>query len=84
MLTDDQLDELDSSREYSYPRTVKNFIKALEILRTLAKKEEYLLQGEHDEIYVFAGPPTSDEQQIELDKLGFRFDEDLESWRIYT
>jgi len=42
------------------------------------------LQGEHDAIFVFAGPPVTDYQQIELDKLGFRFDEECESWRYYT
>ena len=84
MLTDDQLENLYTGRDYMYPRTLDNFIKALQILKTLSDREEYRLQGEHDEIFVFAGPPTSDEQQIELDKLGFRFDEDLESWRYNT
>ena len=84
MLTDDQLDDLDRNREYMYPRTLDNFCKGLQILKTLSDREEYMLQGEHDEIFVFAGAPVSDEQQIELDKLGFRFIEDLESWKYYT
>jgi hypothetical protein len=84
MLTDEQLDDLQTGRDYCYERNLDNFIKALRILEPLMDKKTYVLQGEHDEIYVFAGPPTSDEQQIELDKLGFRFDEDCESWRIYT
>ena len=83
MLTDDQLDELYDT-DTQYERSLDNFIKGLRILETLMEKKTYVLQGEHDEIYVFAGPPTSDEQQIELDRLGFRFDEDCESWRIYT
>jgi hypothetical protein len=81
MMTDDQLDEMDLK---SYPRTIDNFCRALQILKGLSDKTEYLLQGEHDEIYVFAGPPTSDEQQIELDRLSFRYDEECESWKIYT
>jgi hypothetical protein len=86
MLSDEQLDQRDyeSIKTYNLPRTVDNFIKALEILKTLQKKDTYTLQGGHDEIYVFAGPPTSDEQQIELDRLGFRYDEDCESWRMFT
>jgi hypothetical protein len=82
MLTDEQLDELDIRRGPS--KTLDNFIKGLRILENLSEKKDYRLQGEHDEIFVFAGPPISDEQQIELDKLGFRFDEELESWRYYT
>jgi hypothetical protein len=84
MLTDEQLDDLDTSRGYSYERTLDNFIKGLRILETLMDEKTYVLQGEHDELFVYAGPPTSNEQQIELDKLGFRFDEDCESWRIFT
>ncbi len=84
MLTDEQLDELDGYPRTSYPRTLDNFIKALEIFKTLVVRDSYNLQGEHDEIYVLAGPPVSDEQQIELDRLGFRYDEDCESWRMYT
>lgn len=83
MLTDDQLDDL-YNNDYSYTRTLDNFIEGLRILEGLSEKKEYRLQGEHDEIYVFAGPSISDEQQIELDKLGFRFDEECESWRYYT
>lgn len=82
MLTDEQLDELDIRQGPS--KTLDNFIRGLRILENLSEKKDYRLQGEHDEIFVFAGPPISDEQQIELDKLGFRFDEELESWRYYT
>jgi hypothetical protein len=84
MLNDDQLDDLYYYPGYTYPRTIDNFVKGLRILDGLSEKDEYLLQGEHDEIFVFAGPPISDEQQIELDKLGFRFDEDRESWKYLT
>ena len=84
MLTDDQLDEMDKSGR-SYPRTIDNLVRALKILETLTDRKEYLIQGEHDELFVWAGPPISDEQQIELDRLGFRYDSDLEnSWRMYT
>lgn len=84
MLSDEQLDDL-YTKDYSYPRTINNFMQALKTLRWLASPdEEYRLQGEHDVIYVFAGPPTSDDQQIELDRLGFRYDAENESWRHYT
>jgi hypothetical protein len=86
MLSDEQLDDLnfDVGNEYNQPRTLDNFIKGLRILETLTDRKEYCLQGEHDEIYVYASAPTSDEQQIELDKLGFRYDDECESWRYYT
>lgn len=83
MLTDEQLDDLyESGSEYA--KTLSNFCKGLQILQTLSTKDEYRLQGEHDEIFVFAGPPTSNEQQIKLDRLGFRYDPEVESWRYLT
>jgi hypothetical protein len=84
MLTHEELYMRD--RRERQPNDVPHFIKALEILRTLMSNpdQEFFIQGEHDEIYVFAGPPTSDEQQIELYSLGFMYDEDCGSWRVYT
>lgn len=83
MLNDEQLDDLYDSKT-SKPRTVDNFIKGLQILKPLMPRDSHILQGEHDIIYVFAGAPTSDEQQIELDQLGFRYDEENDSWEYNT
>jgi hypothetical protein len=87
MLTDEQLEEMERKEgytKYNYPRTIANFIRALQILEPLTDRDTHNIQGVHDEIFVYGEPPTSDEQQIELNRLGFRYDEDCSSWRIYT
>ncbi len=71
-------------------KTLNNFIEGLQILKKYMKKDTYVLQGEHDAIFVYTNNlPENFENSVEeirLAELGFLLAEDIDeqTWRYYT